>query len=129
LPQLVRLLSVKEAYGQMPTSWSDLGFYLDKIRVIQNACAVLSSPSRQPEDPSLGAQRPSVLPGRTVLEFDVDVAKALIVMASIVYERDDDYVRLASQFADSGGPAYLLRSEELMVCIHVAELTLSGSRS
>jgi hypothetical protein len=114
VPQLARYLSRKYADGQCMVTWANHGFYLDKAPVMQAAVPVLASAPPRRREASLAALTQDK---RTVLEFNIDVAKALIVMASIVYERDNEYVRLASKYPESGA-ASLLRSEEPMVRVY-----------
>ena len=120
MPRLVRYISYKYGQGQNIISWTYVGFYSDKADVVAAALSTLSGPAPTPRAAAaslhaeLVGQNDTDLAGREVLEFNVDVAKALILMASIVYERDDEFVKLAAEYPESG-MTYLLRSEELMV--------------
>lgn len=50
---------------------------------------------------------------RRHLEFNVDVAKTILLMSSIVYERDPTFLAKACDYPDSAR-LYLLKSEEFM---------------
>jgi hypothetical protein len=121
VPELLKHIGKKYGKGQCVVTWSNIGFYLEKASVVHAALPVLCGlPSKRPEIvlPTAPHQRDGYVREQR-LEFNVDLAKALVLMAAAVYERDNNYVKLAAEHPEKG-TTYLLRSEELMVGLPMA---------
>ncbi|CAH7676112.1 Alpha/Beta hydrolase protein [Phakopsora pachyrhizi] len=121
--KIIKRLSEKQAAGWSPVNWLDINIFYNKKQIVESArialsgdpdCSLLSQNTKSElEIPSLSKKQP--------LEFNVDVARTILLLCSVIYERNVQFVRAASEASISKGhepseaALFLLKSEELML--------------
>lgn len=117
VPKIISYFSRTWGSGYTMIAWADTTMYDKQRKTVDSARKVLSG---NPEDyllplkvrshPDMATYAASY---RRHLEFNVDVAKTILLMSSIVYERNTTFVQKAADYPDSAR-LYLLKSEEFM---------------
>ncbi|KAI8449084.1 Alpha/Beta hydrolase protein [Phakopsora pachyrhizi] len=99
---LIRRLSRDYAGGFGITSWADYGMFEDQEETFKSARRILGSKLEESDGP---------LSTPIHLHFNREVARAILLMSSIVYERDSDQVKKAFDYSEEA-KKHLLKSEE-----------------
>ncbi|OAV94571.1 hypothetical protein PTTG_03794 [Puccinia triticina 1-1 BBBD Race 1] len=123
--KFIRMLGDRQGAGWSPINWLNINIFNRKQRIIKHAREAFCSelPSFEP-----ATKIDDLHSKRRKLQFNVDVARSILLMCTIVYERDVRFVEKAASGAisrpslgDSDNPSepnegvlYLLKSEEYM---------------
>ncbi|KAG0151043.1 hypothetical protein CROQUDRAFT_37372 [Cronartium quercuum f. sp. fusiforme G11] len=120
--KLLYYLGQKDGGGWSIINWLDITLFDSKRKIFDNAKSALGSDLGEYIITPPVQDNPEIrnTSSRKYLEFNVDSARAILLMCAIVYERDTTFVKKAAEASTSKsgldeGVLYLLKSEEPML--------------